>query len=66
MEDGVYQYRQDAMHPLVHCVKIEAGVVTDAWIYQVLGEYRSSGGWERSVIGKHADDIDLTGYVRRG
>lgn len=65
-KDGVYQYTQDAMHPVVHCIQVENGVVTDAWVYQVLGNYRSGGGWERSVIGKRADDVDMTGYVRRG
>lgn len=64
-QDGVYQYTQDAMHPVVHCVKVEDGIVTDAWIYQVHGDYRSSGGWERSVIGKRAADLDMTGFRRR-
>ena len=64
-QDGVYQHFQDSMQPLVHAVKVEGGVATNAWIYQVQGDYRSSGGWERSVIGKHIEDLDLTEFVRR-
>lgn len=65
--DGVYEHRQDSAQPIVHTVQIEGGVVTDAWMWQVMGNCHSSGGWERSVIGKRADDLDLTGYkyVRR-
>ncbi len=63
-QDGKYEHRQDSMQPLVHVVEIEKGVVSDAWVFQAQGDYRSSGGWERSVIGQRADDLDLTGYVR--
>jgi len=64
-EDGIYEHREFCNRPLAHCIEIRYGVVIHAWVYQAEGEYESSGGWEASVIGKHADDLDLIGYRRQ-
>lgn len=58
----VWSHYGSGHQALCHTLIIENGVVVDAYITQVLGNYRSSGGWERSVIGQHIEDLDLTEY----
>lgn len=65
MSKQVYQHREDAARPLVHTLVVENGVVVDAYVDQALGNYRSSGGWERSVIGQPVENLDLSEFKRR-
>ncbi len=46
-------------------VKVEKGFVVDAWVDQVGGNFRSSGG-ERNLIGKSEDYIKAAGFKKYG
>lgn len=65
MAKEVYRHYQDAAQPIVHTIVIEDGVVVDAYVYQVLGDYRSSGDWERGVLRQPVENLDLSEYKRQ-
>lgn len=65
-QDGIYESRAPGHQAIVRSLRVENGRVTNAWVWQVEGDYREAAFAAESVGRRvSVDDLKAEGYSYR-